>query len=49
MRSGATSAPAKKDEKGILVWTLNPEPREKREILIDFTVEYPKDTPVIGI
>jgi uncharacterized protein (TIGR02231 family) len=44
-----TPAPAKKDEKGILVWTLNLAPQEKREILIDFTVEYPKDAPVIGL
>lgn len=43
-----TPAPAKKDEKGILVWTLSLAPQEKKEILIDFTVEYPKDALVTG-
>jgi uncharacterized protein (TIGR02231 family) len=44
-----TPAPAKKDEKGILTWTLNLAPQEKREIQIDFIIEYPRDTPVVGI
>ena len=44
-----TPAPAKKDEKGILTWSLTLEPQEKRGILIDFTVEYPEDAHIIGI
>jgi len=42
-------APTKKDEKGILSWILTLAPQEKREILIDFTIEYPKDTNIIGL
>jgi len=41
--------PTKKDEKGILTWTLTLAPQEKKEILIDFTVEYPKDANIIGL
>lgn len=44
-----TPAPAKKDEKGMLTWSLTLEPREKKGILIGFTVEYPKDDHIIGI
>ncbi len=33
----------------MLSWSLTLEPQEKREILIDFTVEYPKDAHIIGI
>lgn len=42
-------APTKKDEKGILSWVLTLAPQEKREILIDFTIEYPKDLNIIGL
>lgn len=42
-------APATKDEKGILTWTLNLAPQEKKEIQIEFIIEYPKDTPLVGI
>jgi uncharacterized protein (TIGR02231 family) len=42
-------APTKKDEKGILSWLLTLAPQEKREILIDFTIEYPKDANIIGL
>jgi uncharacterized protein (TIGR02231 family) len=42
-------APTKKDEKGILSWVITLAPQEKREILIDFTIEYPKDANIIGL
>jgi uncharacterized protein (TIGR02231 family) len=42
-------APAKKDDKGILTWTLTLAPRERKEINIDFTIEYPKDAIIAGI
>jgi uncharacterized protein (TIGR02231 family) len=41
-------APAKRDEKGILTWILTLAPGEKKEILIDFTVEYPKDSRIVN-
>ncbi len=41
--------PAKKDDKGILTWTLTLAPQETKEITIDFTIEYPKDASIIGI
>jgi uncharacterized protein (TIGR02231 family) len=41
--------PAKRDDKGILTWTLTLAPQEKKEIVIDFTIEYPKDATIIGI
>jgi len=44
-----TPQPTKKDEKGMLTWTLTLEPQEKREILIAFTIEYPKGANIIGI
>jgi uncharacterized protein (TIGR02231 family) len=44
-----TPAPAKKDEKGVLTWTLTLEPQEKKEILIGFTIEYPKGSTIRGI
>jgi uncharacterized protein (TIGR02231 family) len=40
---------AKKDDKGLLTWTLTLAPQEKKEITIDFTIEYPKDATIIGI
>jgi uncharacterized protein (TIGR02231 family) len=42
-------AQTKKDEKGLLTWKLTLAPREKKEITIDFTIEYPRDVMVIGI
>jgi hypothetical protein len=42
-------APAKRDDKGILTWTMTLAPQEKREITLDFTIEYPKDAKIIGI
>jgi len=39
----------KKDNKGILTWKLTLAPQEKKEIAIDFTIEYPKDATIIGI
>lgn len=40
---------AKKDEKGILTWKLTLAAQEKKEITIDFTIEYPRDANIIGI
>jgi len=42
-------AQAKKDDKGILTWKLTLAPQEKKEITIDFIIEYPKDARIIGI
>ena len=42
-------AQAKKDEKGILTWKLTLAAQEKKEITIDFTIEYPKDANIVGI
>lgn len=44
-----TPEPAKKDDKGFLFWTLALEPQEKKEILIGFTIEYPKGAIIRGI
>jgi len=44
-----TPAPSKKDEKGVLTWTFTMAPKEKREILIAFTIEYPKGANIIGL
>ncbi len=44
-----TPEPSKKDEKGVLTWTLTLEPQEKKEILIRFTIEYPKGSNIRGI
>ena len=41
-------APGKKDDKGLLTWTLSIAPQEKKEILIDWTIEYPRDAAIIG-
>jgi len=41
--------PSKKNEKGFLTWTLTLEPQAKKEILIGFTIEYPKGTTIRGI
>ena len=42
-------AQAKKDDKGILTWKLTLAPQEKKEITIDFIIEYPKDARIMGI
>jgi len=44
-----TPGPSKKNEKGFLTWTLTLEPQAKKEILIGFTIEYPKGTTIRGI
>jgi uncharacterized protein (TIGR02231 family) len=44
-----TPAPAKKDEKGLLHWTVELAPQEKKEILIDFVIEYPRDATISGL
>jgi len=41
--------PAKKgyqDKQGVMLWEMDLKPKEKKEISIEFTVTYPKDTPV---
>lgn len=47
------SAPAEKELKptteGMLKWTLDLKPGEKRELPVKFTVEYPGDLPVTGL
>lgn len=40
---------ARKAETGILTWSLTLGPQEKKEISIDFVIEYPKDAIIIGI
>jgi uncharacterized protein (TIGR02231 family) len=42
-------APSKKGESGLLTWTLNLAPQEKKEITLDYTIEYPKDARIIGL
>lgn len=42
-------APSSRDEKGILTWKLKLDPRQKQEIILDFSVEYPKGSRIIGI
>jgi uncharacterized protein (TIGR02231 family) len=42
-------APSSRDEKGILTWKLKLNPAQKQEITIEFTVEYPKDSRVMGL
>jgi uncharacterized protein (TIGR02231 family) len=42
-------APAKKETNGLLSWTLNLAPLEKKEITLDFTIEYPKDARITGL
>jgi uncharacterized protein (TIGR02231 family) len=44
-----TPAPAKRDEKGLLTWTIQLQPQEKKEILIDFVIEYPRDATISGL
>jgi len=44
--------PSKKDyqdREGVLFWELEVNPKEKEEIDIEFTVTYPKDTPIFGL
>lgn len=49
------TAPAEKDksvtrgDQGRLEWTLNLKPGEKRTLPLQFSVEYPTDTPVTGV
>ncbi|MCX6561552.1 MAG: mucoidy inhibitor MuiA family protein [Candidatus Aminicenantes bacterium] len=44
-----TPAPAKRDEKGMLSWTVLLAPQEKKEILIEYTIEYPRDATISGL
>ncbi|MGH8020223.1 MAG: mucoidy inhibitor MuiA family protein [Opitutaceae bacterium] len=38
-----------KDEDGLLTWTLNLAPAEKRELPLKISVEYPSDFPIEGL
>ena len=42
-------AEVKPDDHGILDWKLSLKPREKKELRVKFSVEYPSDLPVSGI
>ncbi|MCX8160525.1 MAG: mucoidy inhibitor MuiA family protein [Candidatus Saccharicenans sp.] len=42
-------APTSRDEKGLLTWKLKLNPAQKQEITIEFTVEYPKGSQIVGI
>jgi uncharacterized protein (TIGR02231 family) len=44
-----TPATAKKAENGLLSWTVLLAPQEKKEILIEYTIEYPKDAIINGL
>ena len=37
------------DREGVLLWEFELNPKEKKEILIEFTVTYPKDSPPYGL
>lgn len=39
----------KKKEQGILKWEFTLEPKEKKEVVLDFSVEFPKDRTVPGL
>ncbi len=41
--------PSKKEENGILSWTLSIPSQAKREITIEFSVEFPKDAKISGL
>jgi len=38
-----------RDQAGVMLWDLTLNPKEKKEITIEFTVAYPKDTPVTNL
>jgi uncharacterized protein (TIGR02231 family) len=42
-------APAKKETNGLLSWTLSLAPQEKKEITLEYTIEYPKDARITGL
>jgi uncharacterized protein (TIGR02231 family) len=42
-------APAKKGDNGLLNWTVSLAPQERKEILIDFVIEYPRDATIAGL
>ncbi|MGB9892808.1 MAG: mucoidy inhibitor MuiA family protein [Candidatus Saccharicenans sp.] len=41
--------PTTQDDKGILTWKVRLDSGKKQELVIEFTVEYPKDIKIIGI
>ncbi len=41
--------PNQKDEKGILSWVLQIPPQAKKEITLEFTIEFPKDANIRGL
>lgn len=42
-------APSSRDERGLLTWKLKLNSSQKQEITIEFTVEYPKDSRIVGL
>lgn len=44
-----TPQPSTRDEQGILNWKLDLGPGEKKELLIEFTLEYPRGAEITGI
>ena len=44
-----TPEPGSKEENGILKWQFVMQPKEKKEITLEFTVEYPRDRVPVGI
>jgi hypothetical protein len=38
-----------KDKEGVMLWNLKLSPGEKKDILIDFVVTYPADSPPFGL
>jgi len=45
---GLRPAPSAKDDQGLLTWKISLAPQEKKEIMIDFTVEYPKGARLVN-
>lgn len=42
-------APVSRDEKGILTWKIKLDPNQRQDITVEFSVEYPKDSRIIGL
>ena len=38
-----------KDKKGVWLWELKLEPREKKEVFYSYTVEHPRDMRIEGL
>lgn len=44
-----TPAPSTREEQGVLGWSIKLAPGEKKQYMLEFTVEYPKGTRITGI